>query len=72
MQSQKTMTTEFKVGDRVNIVGERGVYTVKKDEPNKDGSISLFGGDVNPNGNRGARYIMPNRLRPVKAKKGGK
>jgi hypothetical protein len=72
MESQTTMTTEFKAGDRVNIVGERGVYTVQNDQPNKDGSITLYGGDVNPNGNRGSRYIMPKRLRPVKVKKGGR
>lgn len=71
MANQTTMT-EWKAGDRVTIIGERGVYTVQKDEPNKDGSITLYGGDINPNGNRGSRYIMPKRLKPVKAKKGGR
>ena len=72
MNSPTTMKIEFKEGDRVTIVGERGVYTVQKDQPNKDGSITLYGGDVNPNGNRGSRYIMPKRLKPAKAKKGGR
>lgn len=71
MESQTKMT-EFKAGDRVTILGERGIYTVRKDEPNKDGSISLYGGDANPNGNRGFRDIMPKRLKPAKAKKGGR
>lgn len=67
--TSQTTKTEWKVDDRVTIVGERGVYTVQRDKPNKDGSISLFGGDTNPNGNRGFRDIMPERLRARKAGK---
>ena len=54
--------TEFAHGDRVKIVGERGTYKVCKDVYNKDGSVNLFGGDMDPNGVQGFRCIMPSRL----------
>lgn len=62
-QDQKTKTIEFKKGDKVSIVGERGVFVVQRDETNKDGSVSLYGGDANPNGCRGFRDVMPSRLK---------
>lgn len=57
------MTTDkFAKGDRVRIEGERGTYKVNKDDPNSDGSISLFGGDMDPNGRQGHRAVLPSRL----------
>jgi len=56
------------VGDRVMIKGERGTYVVKRAETGKDGSVLLYGGDTNPNGNRGFRSIMPERLVPDRRK----
>lgn len=61
--------TEWKENDRVTIAGERGVYVVQRTETNKDGSVSLYGGNSNPNGCRGFRDIMPERLRARKAGK---
>lgn len=52
----------FKMGDRVKVDNERGSYRVKRDVPDKDGSILLYGGDPNPNGVRGFRSVMPSRL----------
>lgn len=33
-----------------------------RDDLNPDGSVHLYGGDLNPNGIRGFRDIMPGRL----------
>lgn len=44
------------------IKGERGQFTVQKDELNRDGSVHLYGGDLNPNGIRHFRDVMPGRL----------
>jgi len=52
----------FNDGDRVRVEGERGTYKVFRAEPYKDGSILLYGGDSNPNGVRGFRSVMPERL----------
>lgn len=65
-----TETTTWKKGDRVSIKGTQGVYVVQRDEPNSDGSISLYGGDKNPNGVRGFRDIMPERLKRKEKVKG--
>lgn len=65
-----TTMTEWKEGDRVAIKGSSGVYIVQRDEPNADGSISLYGGDKNPNGVRGFRDIMPERLKRKEKAKG--
>lgn len=46
------------------------MYIVQRDEPNADGSISLYGGDKNPNGVRGFRDIMPERLKRKEKAKG--
>jgi len=59
---------KFNVGDRVKIQGDRGTYIVKSADLGKDGSVLLYGGDMNPNGNQGFRSIMPNRLSPDKRK----
>lgn len=62
-----TMTTEFKEGDKVRITGERGtVYIVKRTEPYADGSLLVFGGSANPNGNQRFRNVQPDRLTPCK------
>lgn len=53
---------ELRIGDRVRVTGERGTYKVFRAEPYKDGSILLYGGDSNPNGNRGFRSVMPDKL----------
>ena len=62
------MGLEFNAGDRVKIVGERGAYIVNRREPSKDGSILLYGGDVNPNGVRNFKSVMPHRLQADKRK----
>lgn len=78
----ETTQTEWKEGDLVGIKGQQGIFKVMRNEPNRDGSISLYGGDENPNGCRGFRDIMPDRLKPKQprvkrrsikpVKKGGK
>lgn len=68
--SMTTMeTSEWKTGDRVKIKGSTGIYVVQRDEPNADGSISLYGGDKDPNGCRGFRDIMPERLKAAPTSK---
>ena len=62
MTSTTTMS-EWKTGDRVRVRGLAGIYVVQKDDPNADGSISLYGGSADPNGVRGFRDIMPERLK---------
>jgi hypothetical protein len=71
------MTTmiRFEPGDQVRVKGERGVYKVHRAATGKDGSLLLYGGDPNPNGVRGFRSVMPERLEkdtPKRAKKGAK
>jgi len=39
-----------------------GTYTVMSSDPAPDGSITLYGGDVDPNGHRRWRAVMPDRL----------
>jgi len=39
-----------------------GSYVLMADTPAPDGSLSLYGGDVDPNGRRGYRAVMPERL----------
>jgi hypothetical protein len=65
----KMTTTEFSMGETVQVVGERGSYVVKRVEPWVDGSILLYGGDTDPNGIRGFRAIMPDKLVPYKGKR---
>lgn len=60
------MTSEFKAGDKVRITGERGtVYVVKRADPYTDGSLLVFGGSTNPNGNQRFRNVQPEKLIPV-------
>lgn len=63
---------EFNVGDMVKVNGERGRYRVYRSEPHRDGSILLYGGDPNPNGVRGFRSVMPERLSVDRQKGAGK
>ena len=53
---------EFKEGDRVKVANERGSYRVYRTELSADGSLLLYGGDPNPNGVRGFRSVMPDKL----------
>lgn len=55
--------TDFKQGDRVMIVGERGTYVVKTATPYNDGSLLLFGGSTNPNARQRFRNVLPNKLK---------
>lgn len=57
------------IGDWVRIKGEQGVFRVMRLplEGKGDGSVSLYGGDKNPEGRRGYRAVMPARLVPTKA-----
>ncbi len=59
----------FKKGDEVKISGEHGVFRVYRDEVEKDGSYTLYGGSKDPGGIRGFRSIMPSRLSYDKRKK---
>ena len=61
----------FSRGDPVKIVGERGYFEfVGFCERNETGEqwIALFGGDKDPNGRRGFRYVDPKRVKQVKKK----
>jgi hypothetical protein len=53
----------FKRGTFVRIVGESGQFTVMSNHLAEDGSVSLYGGDVDPGGRRGSRAIMPSKLK---------
>lgn len=55
-------TIEFVKGDRVRIAGERGTFKVHRTERNPDGSVSLFGGDMDPNGTQSFRDVFSERL----------
>lgn len=66
--SMTTTKTEWQEGDLVGIKGQQGIFKVMRSEPNKDGSISLYGGDENPNGVRGFRDVMPERLKKKEPK----
>jgi hypothetical protein len=57
-------------GTKVKIKGERGrEYFVVSEEPEKDGSLTLYGGAKDPNGWRGYKSAMPDTLTIVKRKK---
>lgn len=56
------MSDVFEKGDRVRITNERGTYRIHRIEPNDDGSLLLFGGDVDPNGVQGFRAVKPEKL----------
>lgn len=55
------MESEFKVKDRVKIDSENGFYWVHG--YSADGSLTLWGGDADPNGYRCYRNIKPERLK---------
>lgn len=50
------------------IKGERGQFTVLRESLSSDGSVDLYGGDLNPNGVRNFRNVMPTRLQADKRK----
>jgi hypothetical protein len=54
----------YAIGDWVRIAGSPSIYKVMG--YSKDGSVSLYGGDPDPNGRRGSRAIMPDRLKSAK------
>lgn len=58
----------FSRNDPVKITGERGVYTfIGYCERNETGEswVALFGGDKDPNGRRGFRYVNPSRVKRI-------
>lgn len=69
---QAELVNPYTKGDKVKVTGERGgSYVVYRSELSPDGSILLYGGDANPNGVRGFRSVMLDRVVPEvsKAKK---
>lgn len=50
-------------GEWCEIIGRVGVYRVTGF--NRDGSLTLYGGDRNPNGRRGYKNAYADRLRPA-------
>ena len=61
-----TPTTDFTEGMQVRFKpgGELGTYRMFSDTLAPDGSVTLYGGDVDPGGYRQFRSIMPDRLQP--------
>lgn len=59
-----TLPEVLEVGTLVRLKGgeDRGTFEVMSSKPAPDGSISLYGGDADPNGHRCFRAIMPERL----------
>jgi hypothetical protein len=55
-----TTETTFNIKDRVKITGENGFYWVYGNS--QDGSVTLWGGDKDPNGYRSFRSVKPERL----------
>lgn len=53
---------EYKIKDRVKIKAESGYYWVHG--YSADGSLTLWGGDADPNGYRCYRNIMPEDVKP--------
>lgn len=50
----------------VGVDGERGqVYTIYSTDLRPDGTILLYGGDSNPNGVRGFKSVMPEKVAPL-------
>lgn len=41
---------------------DRGTYVLMSIDPAPDGSLTLYGGDADPNGHRRYRSVMPDRL----------
>lgn len=62
---------ELEKGERVRIAGERGTFKVWRTEPSPDGSIVLFGGDMDPNGTQSFRDVMPDQLTIDKRRRKG-
>lgn len=62
---------EYERGDKVRIVGERGVYRIYRSELGADGSVLLYGGDTDPNGVQGFKAVMPNKIYADKRKRKG-
>jgi hypothetical protein len=59
-----TESVPLEEGALVRITGDRGSYVVMSSALAPDGSVTLYGGDVDPNGHRSYRSVMPNRIVP--------
>mgnify|MGYP001023319426 CR=1 FL=1 len=58
-------TSDFPKGTQVRLKpgeGELGTFCVFTDVLGKDGSVTVYGGDVDPGGYRSFRSFMPDRL----------
>lgn len=56
---------ELEVGMLVRLRpgnADLGSYVLMSTAPGADGSLTLYGGDVDPNGHRRYRSVMPDRL----------
>jgi hypothetical protein len=58
------MSEQLEIGTEVRVLNQQGTYIIRG--YNKDGSYCLYGGTIS---HRSFRDAMPNRVRPVKAKK---
>lgn len=45
-----------------NLEGDRGTYVLMSEVPSADGSLTIYGGDIDPGGHRRYRSAMPDRL----------
>lgn len=66
-----TAVTDVVIGDLYRILGDGGnalpgaLYRAKQIRP--DGNVTLWGGDIDPNGRRMWRTVTPDRIRPLTA-----
>ena len=63
--------SKFDKGDRVRVDGERGTYKVYCEYLYPDGSVLLFGGDMDPNGVQYFRSVLATKLKPDPRKRKG-
>jgi hypothetical protein len=64
-KTDKALPAELVVGLLVRLKpgnADSGSYVLMSATPAPDGSLSLYGGDVDPNGHRRYRAVMPERL----------
>lgn len=64
VRRNQSLPKELEVGMLVKFRDgeDRGTYEVMSVTLSPDGSVSLYGGDLDPNGRRGYRAVMPERL----------
>jgi hypothetical protein len=61
----KSLPSPLEVGILVRLRpghADNGSYVLMAVEPAPDGSLNIYGGDVDPNGHRRYRAVMPDRL----------